>query len=36
VGLAEGRAVPEALALAADSAARALTRRGAHGSSNDA
>jgi ribokinase len=35
VGLAEGRAVPEALALAADSAARALTRRGAHGASND-
>jgi ribokinase len=34
VGLAEGRAVPDALALAADSAARALTRRGAHGAPN--
>jgi ribokinase len=34
VGLAEGRAVPEALTLAAGSAARALTRQGAHGALN--
>jgi ribokinase len=34
VGLAEGRAVSDALALAAESAARALTRRGAHGAPN--
>ena len=34
VGLAEGRAVPEALTLAAGSAARALTRQGAHGGLN--
>lgn len=36
VGLAEGRPVADALALAADSAARALTRRGAHGALNQA
>jgi ribokinase len=35
VGLAEGRSVPDALALAAASAARALTRRGAHGARNE-
>ncbi|HYM64276.1 MAG TPA: PfkB family carbohydrate kinase [Gaiellaceae bacterium] len=35
VGLAEGRSVPDALAFAAASAARALTRRGAHGAPND-
>ena len=34
VGLAEGRPVPEALALAAGRAARALTRQGAHGAVN--
>jgi ribokinase len=35
VGLAEGRPVHDALELAASSAARALTRRGAHGAVND-